>query len=353
VRIPSWIKIPAPVAAAVLLAGLTLPAAAAPAAGAARHACCPPGGGPAFPTFVHLPADQARHPGATFEWWYTVGHVSAHGHRFGYEVTLTDSAGTPSTNIAITDQTTGHYYQHVVVYQPAQVSMSTQRLDVRMPSATLAGPMDSMSLTATLPGGAITLRLRDAGPALYPGGTGLIPFLAGQSFYYSLPSLATTGTLTVAGHRYQVSGQSWLDRQWGTWDWTKLHRWTWMAIQLSGGEQLNLWDMYSVGGENRYATVLYPDGHQTIVPVTPLARDASGVWTSPATGQRYRTHWIVHIPGLGTRLDVSAFPRQQEVMASFPGVTPSLFEGAATVTGVAGGRPITGQAYVEQLGHWK
>jgi len=345
VRIPRWIKIPVPVAAVVLLAGLTLPAAAAPAGRPATA-------GPVFPAFVHLPADQARHSGAMFEWWYTVGHVSAHGHRFGYEVTLSDSAGVPSANIAITDQTTGRYYQHVAVYQPAQVSMSTQRLDVRMPSAMLSGPMGSMSLTATLPGGAISMRLRDAGSALYPGGTGLIPFLSGQSYYYSLPSLATTGTLTVAGQRYRVSGQSWLDRQWGTWDWAKLDKWTWMAIQLRGGEQLNLWDMYGADGETRYATVLYPDGHQSIVPVIPLARDASGIWTSPATGQQYRTHWIVRIPGLGTQLDVRAFPRQQEVMASFPGVTPSLFEGAATVTGMAGGRPVSGQAYVEQLGHW-
>jgi hypothetical protein len=40
-------------------------------------------------------------------------------------------------------------------------------------------------------------------------------------------------------------------------------------------------------------------------------------------------------------------------MASFPGVSPSLFEGSATITGIADGRPVTGQAYVEQQGHWK
>lgn len=352
-----WIKVSAPVAALGLLTGLALPASAVTHQSGGT-ACCrigssSPAASPAFPVFVHLPADQARHPGAAFEWWYTVGHVSAHGHRFGYEVTLTDSAGTLSTNIAITDETTGRYYQQVVLYKPSQVTMSTERLDVRMPNATLAGPVGSMSLTATLPAGTITLRLRDAGPALYPGGTGLIPFLAGQSFYYSLPSLATTGTLTVAGHRYLVTGQSWLDRQWGSWDWTKLHKWTWMAIQLAGGERLNLWDMYSADGENPYATVLYPDGHQSIVPITPVARSASGFWTSPVTGQRYATRWIVRIPDLRAVLNVRAFPQDQEVMASFPGVTPSEFEGSATVTGIAAGRPVTGQAYVEQLGHWK
>ena len=48
---------------------------------------------PAFPTFVHLPADQAAHPEARQEWWYVVGHVDAPGHRFGYEVTIGGGGG--------------------------------------------------------------------------------------------------------------------------------------------------------------------------------------------------------------------------------------------------------------------
>ena len=34
---------------------------------------------PAFPTFVHLPADQAAHPSSAFEWWYVVGHLTGGG----------------------------------------------------------------------------------------------------------------------------------------------------------------------------------------------------------------------------------------------------------------------------------
>src|SRR5262249_15765567 len=43
---------------------------------------------PAFPAFVHLPDDQAAQPRAADEWWYVVGHLNAHGHRFGYEVQI-------------------------------------------------------------------------------------------------------------------------------------------------------------------------------------------------------------------------------------------------------------------------
>src|SRR5690606_31080186 len=36
------------------------------------------------------------------------------------------------------------------------------------------------------------------------------------SYYYSLTRLATTGSISVDGRRYQVTGTSWLDREWST-----------------------------------------------------------------------------------------------------------------------------------------
>jgi predicted secreted hydrolase len=302
---------------------------------------------PAFPTFVHLPADQAAHPDAPQEWWYVVGHLTAHGHRFGYEVQIVAGA-TPYALIAITDKTTGQYYTHSQGYSPDQTRFSTTTLDVRVPSATLSGSMDGMHLHATLPVGTIDLTLSAQGPPLYNNGTGLMPFLAGTSYYYSLPSLASQGTLTVNNSTYQVTGQSWLDRQWGTWDWRTVQKWTWMAVHLSNGDRVNLWDLFTPGSEFHYATVLHSDGTHEIVAVTPLADGTRDFWTSPTTGKRYGTRWTVTIPGLDATLAVSAYPQEQEIQA-FGGI----FEGAATVTGWYQGKPTTGQAYVEQLGAWQ
>jgi predicted secreted hydrolase len=266
---------------------------------------------------VHLPADQAAHPSATDEWWYTVGHVSSHGHEYGYEVQLASSG---LAELAITDVTAGRYYTQQAAYKPGQFSVSATRLDVRMPDATLSGPMDAMHLTATLPQGSLDLQLNAKGQVIYDNGTGLFPFLKGSSYYYSLPNLQTSGTLTLGGKASKVTGQSWLDRQWGTWDWTQLHRWTWMAIQL--------------------------------VSVSPLAKDATDFATSPTTGQRYVGKWTVEIPSLKTRLTVTATPTLQEIQAKMP-VSPGINEAAATVAGTYQGKRTTGQAYVEQLGIWK
>ncbi|MGH2709521.1 MAG: lipocalin family protein, partial [Actinomycetota bacterium] len=156
-----------------------------------------------------------------------------------------------------------------------------------------------------------------------------IPFLDGTSYHYSLPSLATRGTLEVNDRTYRVTGESWLDRQWGSWDMKVLDKWTWMALQLSNGDRLNLWNLLAQGRELSYATVLHPDGTHEIVAVKPLAEGTSDFWTSPASGKRYGTRWIVDIPSLDARFTVAAHPREQELLTDYGNV----YEGASTVTG--------------------
>ncbi|MFE9597972.1 lipocalin family protein [Streptomyces hokutonensis] len=196
------------------------------------------------------------------------------------------------------------------------------------------------------------LRLKAVGPTLYDNGTGLFPFLDDTSYYYSLPNLRTTGTLTLDGSTEQVTGTSWLDRQWGNWSWGPLHKWTWMALQLDNGQVLNLWDLFDDSGEKHWATVLSPDGTHRVVSVDPLAPQATRFETSPTTGQRYAGKWTVTIPALNTRLVVTARPVLQEIQANQP-FTPGINEADSSVRGTYQGRPVTGDAYVEQFGIWK
>jgi predicted secreted hydrolase len=325
-----------------------LAAFAVAAAPAARRG---PVAGPGFPTFVHLPADQARHPNAGIEWWYAIGHIRAGRHEYGYEVQLVAGG---VAQIGFTDVSSRTYASHQYLYAPNQISISTTALSVRMPDASLSGPLNDMHLTAELPNraGTLHLRLRAVGPTLYANGTGLFPFLGGTSYYYSLPSLQTTGTLTMRGKSTHVNGTSWLDRQWGSWDWSKLHRWTWMALQLGNGQVLNLWDLFDAAGETHWATVLNSDGSERVVSVKPLAGRASDFRTSRATGQRYAGRWTVEIPALQARLTVTARPVLQEIDAGAP-FTPGINEAASTVAGTYLGRRVTGEAYVEQFGIWK
>ena len=358
-RTMNWVH--ARKAMAIALAGvatagsIVLPAAANAASNHAhtvsQEASRPgPTADPGFPTFVHMPADQAAHPNAKQEWWYTVGHIQTGGHKYGYEVQLTRSG---ITQISITDEASGAYVSEQNAFKPDQFSTSASKLDVQMPNASLSGPLDAMRLKAKLPQGkgTLDLTLKAVGPTLYDNGAGLFPFLDDTSYYYSLPDLETSGTLTLDGSTKHVTGTSWLDRQWGNWNWDTLHRWTWMAVRLDNGQAINLWNMFDDNGEKHWATVLSPDGTHRVVSIQPLAPQAGHFETSPTTGQRYAGEWTVTIPSLNTTLVVTAKPVLQEIQSGQP-FTPGIDEADSSVRGTYQGRPVTGEAYVEQFGRW-
>jgi predicted secreted hydrolase len=333
------------------------PASAAPASSAAGGSLPGSATTPAVPASVRLPADQAAHPGAENEWWYAAGQVEVGGRTFGYEVQIIPRANIlgpgqpeipPETIVSITDVTVGRFFTKTFGYAPGQGSFSTTALDASTPSASLSGPLGAMHLHASLPAGSIDLTLDAQGPVLYNNGDGVVPFLGGSTRYYSLPDVATSGTITENGHGYQVRGTSWLDHQWGNWNWADAQKWTWMGIRASNGDSVDLWDIFSSGRENSYATVLEADGKEQVVPVTPLAASTAGFVTSPATGQRYGSKWLVCIPDLKLSLTVQASPRLQEVQG-----IAGIDEAASTVTGRIAGLPVTGQARVEQFGNWR
>ncbi len=66
------------------------------------------------------------------------------------------------------------------------------------------------------------------------------------SFYYSLPRLDVTGNLSYVnktGHNktVDVTGQGWIDRQWGDWN---VRAWEWNSLRFDNGARVNL---YSFG----------------------------------------------------------------------------------------------------------
>ena len=75
----------------------------------------------------------------------------------------------------------------------------------------------------------------------------------------------------------------------------------------------------------------------TITPVGEL-------WTSPATGNVYAQQFHVQIPSFQADLTVSVLVQNQE----FPIAASPVYEGVAKPTGTMLGKPVTGDAWIEQ-----
>ncbi|MEU1185376.1 lipocalin family protein [Streptomyces sp. NPDC005820] len=250
--------------------------------------------------------------------------------------------------MSITDEDTGWYTDPDLVLPPQAGLSDKPGVDIHTDNITWTGDAKEMRLRAKVPEGTIDVTLRPRGNALYNMGTGYFPMFGDArypNYEYALPTVDTSGTLTLGGRTQKVRGQSWLDRQWGplpdiasgdAW-------WAWMSLSLSNGDRISVWNQ-KLDRQNNFATVLKPDGTQTVTEAT-LTPDRSTLWTSPTTGKSYPTRWKVTIPGEHAELNVTVHAKEQELVNTGP-----RYEGSAAVTGAYDHRPVTGSTYVEVTG---
>jgi predicted secreted hydrolase len=256
---------------------------------------------------------------------------------------------------------------------PEQIGLADEtpsnvpELDLKTPLGSLEGTIDSIRLRATLPradqasmGGEysgeewkIDLLMKDDGLRLPYLAVGIIPFDKEIDYEYALPSMVTSGTLRFGSISYKMTGTSWFDREWGHFGPCK---WTWMAIDLSNGIKIALWDQQDNGdhpqrfaeGQSAFATLLEPGGSIAVASVE-LQEEAA--FDSPRSHQRYPSRWSVTIPAKKIELHIELLRNDQEIipseeLTSGRILTPRL-EGKASVRGVHEGQRVQGNAFVE------
>jgi predicted secreted hydrolase len=322
---------------------------------------------------IHLPADAAAHTRENREWWYFVGHLSdTRGHTYGFETTIAKVGGIQQivpgspydtdyhTDVSVTDDHAGRFYQQMSFMGPNDAALSTRTLDARAGQAriTTVGTPDALTyrVQGSVPGAASDLVVTSTRPALLVGG-GLIPWGDGYTYYYTLTSLRTHGTLTIGGRRIPVHGIAWMDHQWGKWASVDVRpagvtNWEWMGMQLSDGTDINMAVQNTVRGAFGGASALLPNNRQV-----PIIKDVSmtplGQWRSPTTHIVYPSGWHVRVPSL--KLDVIVRPtvKGQELVDSWAvmGYRTAYYEGNCTVTGTQAGRHVSGATYTELIGY--
>lgn len=259
------------------------------------------------------------------------------GYTSAPEVTITGGGGRGATAQAI----------HSFVAMNASKTDPTQNMSVR---AHLVDTATSSVIT-------FDLTVSQEGPPFLVLGTGLIPVphtcgsaLQTNNFYYSLTRLHASGTITIDGEAFAVSGVTWMDHEYGAFASSgRPVKWILQDMQLDNGVCISNFslDEPDLGEETQsIATVQYP-GQPTMWVLTKTTPRKP--WTSKVSGKTYFMELDVKIePGLifwwpEATLTVTSLVDEQE----FPG-TGSVYEGVASVTGVFNKQPVTGTAWNEQ-----
>lgn len=345
------------------------------------------------PQPLQFPRDQGPHPDFRQEWWYLTGNLdSADGERFGFELTIFRFALAPTSpqplRLGSSHDTHGSRWRTRQIYlghfAVSDVARQRFRFAVKLSRGALglagaqadplrvwvgnwqigqarapaeaalqsAAQTPTWHLQAAGNGYALSLAARPLMAPVPNGERGLSRKSAeagNATFYYSIPRIAVTGTLTRGGKALRVRGLAWLDREWGSGSLGPQEKgWDWFGLQLEDGSCVMFYSLRDrSGAQDPYSagTWVDPEGR-----VRPLQRDdvhiqVLGYWTD-AGGARYPSQWRLSAPTLGLDLVVRPVLADQELVT-----TPRYWEGAVDVTGTRASRPITGRGYVELVGY--
>ncbi|XXX76430.1 lipocalin family protein [Sorangium sp. So ce134] len=305
---------------------------------------------------VDIDSDLAHKPAYTINSWFAIGHLKSRGTRLSYLVHLL-AIGIKGFTVAldsavsVTREDTGAYRVRNNLYSMVRSKASRSHFEIKTPSAFMGGTLDNLIVKADIDDIRIDLSMKAHGHPLLNKGTGRFDMLGMDVFQYSIPTLGTKGNINIDGEDHFVSGVSWFDRQWQNQPLGPPHgRWTWMDLNLSNGWFISLWDAVDEDARtDSWVTVVDNRGRHIVTDLAPLAENSFDFWQSPTSGCKFPTRWLVRVPALDLELEVTAKPKEQEVV----GILHARYEGACHIRGMIDGEPVNGCCYVEMVGNWR
>jgi len=330
----------------------------------------------ALPGYVYrFPGDHAAHPEFRTEWWYYTGHLtSSNGRKFGFQLTFFRHALRPLplrsksswslhtlyfAHFAITDEEGDRYrFQEKVSRgalkmagaDPSDYHVWVEDWEARLQDAThrLKAGKEDMG---------IALALTADKAAVIHGRNGVSQKAEGEGYashYYSLTSMQTKGTLFWQGRSYNVTGQAWMDHEFGS---NQLRDyqvgWDWFSVQLENQTELMLYIIRHRNGRadpTSSGTLIYPDGSSEHLPLAAFQVEILGSWRSRKSGTNYPSGWRLKVQGRQLELKLIPTVKDQELTTK-KSTLVNYWEGSVRVTGTHKNQDIRGQGYVELTGY--
>ena len=320
-----------------------------------------------------FPRDHGPHEGFRTEWWYFTGHLRASdgigkaAREFGYQLTFFrfglvppgESAG-PSrwaarhvymAHFAVADVAAGVFRAYERLGRGALGIAGSAPGRVWIDEWSLAGPPWPLRLRAGGPEYGIDLRLAEGKPIVLQGDRGFSRKSdRAASYYYSAPRMPTAGQVRVGGAQYEVRGESWWDREWGSGTLAPDQAgWDWFALQLDGARELMVYRLRRKDGStdpHSAGVWVGADGGTRLLGASDFSIEVRDEWRSPRTGAVYPARWRVRVPALDLGLDLVPRLPDQELALSI-----RYWEGAVSAAGAIAGEPAAGLGYVELTGY--
>lgn len=324
------------------------------------------------PRAFEFPRDHAAHPDFRHEWWYVTGHLRDEAAReYGFQITffryaLVADAITTGSRWRTRELVLAHFalsdigaqrFHHATRQARAALGLAGAAVD--MPRVWLRdwelhwtrGPDgERWVLRAETAQMRLELQLSPRKAIVLQGDRGYSPKSAeagNASLYYSIPRLAVDGRLRLGTRSASVTGEAWLDREWGTSALGREQRgWDWFALQFRDGRELTFYRLRRRDGStdpHSRGLAIARDGSTRALAAADVELSPLRWWRSPATGVRYPVEWRIRVARARFDLSVRARLDAQEWTDAL-----RYWEGQVAVTDVSGAE---GLGYLEMTGY--
>ncbi|HXZ04445.1 MAG TPA: lipocalin-like domain-containing protein [Ktedonobacteraceae bacterium] len=317
---------------------------------------------------IRFPQDETPHRDLT-EWWYYTGHMNAtmpggQVQHFGFELVFFqalrgDLPPVYAAHFAISDITRGefHFDQRRLIEPNAVIpnGTSTSGIDVQIDDWSIMGVNGKDHLNATMENYALHVDLKGLKPATLHNGNGLITYgLGGFSYYYSRTRMSLSGALVDHNQPLHVTGEAWMDHQWGNFLILSGGGWDWFSIQLTNNTEMMLYLIRDSTGKIISSYIGYIGPHADSIPLPGNTLDMTILshWRSPVTGANYPSGWKIEITDPRVRVSLVLIPelKDQELVV-YQSTGNSYWEGAVQIQGRSAGLAVMGEGYVELTGY--
>lgn len=349
----------------------------------------------ASPDFrFEFPKDHFAHDGYQIEWWYFTGHLEnepgpgAEARPFGYQFTFFRIGLAPDApesgsrfaadsmimgHAAITDLREQRHRFADVILRASPLAGGFGRFEDAASRRVASCPARGVDAVWTLDwnGSGFDFSMVEPGPdgfeislstKPYPDWTAS-PLLQGEhgfsqktpdgevaSLYYSFPRLATTGTIAVAGTRFDVSGSSWMDHEISSDQLSDAQvGWDWFSLKFEDGRDVMLYRLRAKDPKDDYlrGTIATRGADPRYLGASAIALTPRRVWKSERTDAAYPVEWEVVVDGETLRIE-PMLDAAENVARTVPNV--HYWEGPVWIYDAARKRRL-GVGYVELTGY--
>nr|WP_254796958.1 lipocalin-like domain-containing protein [Sulfitobacter albidus] len=304
-----------------------------------------------------FPADHGAHPDYRIEWWYLTANMTGpDGTAYGLQWTLFRSALAPEerpgwespqvwfAHAAVTTPQAHHVAERFARGGIGQAGVRAAPFAAWIDEWQLAGPdFDRLTLTAAGADFAYNVDLRATGPLVFHGDEGYsVKSAQGQaSYYYSQPSFALSGTLSLPQGEVAVTGTAWLDREWSSQPLAADQTgWDWFSLSFDDGDKLMGFRLRESDGET-FSSGTWIDREGGATPLPPNVFKAVPGTLHSVNGREIPTLWQITLPPHGVDITVEAINPDAYMDVSVP-----YWEGPVRVTGSH-----EGIGYLEMTGY--